>query len=425
MRDRVRLDTPTACTQTHLSSFPESHADRLNDGGRLLLGMGTSFMAALALSGTFVNVYIWKVEHSYIDIGLFNLLVFGTLPLAFLCSGFLARRVGELWILRAGVVSLAVFFAILLTLGERSVNHALWLGTFFGIGQGLYWFAFHVLTFDLTKPDNRGHFNGLAGLFGSLVSMTGPYMAGYLIVHGRRFSGYHVIFALSLLLFGILLVLSFRLPRRAEPHTLRLREGFRFRADPDWRRLWIGSIVFGLREGVFSFFIGLLVFFVARNEEGLGLYGLWTGLISLGSFFLAGKVVRKQRVGNRLMGAAAWLMGLIALVLLLPVRQWTLVLFGAVTAFALPFFVVPFGTMIMNEIDESAASAKHRAEHLISRELALGIGRTVSVLVFLTVARHLGSPGSFAGMTVCLAFAHTVVYMFVHKVTFTPRRAAG
>ncbi len=425
MRERMRIDTLAACPRNHGPGHSEDRPDRFHDGGRLLLAMGTLFMAALALSGTFVNVYIWKAEHSYIDIGLFNLVTFGALPLAFLCSGFLASRLGEVWILRAGVASLAIFFTILFLLGERGVNHVLWLGAFFGIGQGLYWFAFHVLTFDLTSTDNRGRFNGLGGLFGSLVGMTGPYVAGYLIVHARRLSGYHVIFALSLLLFGVLLALSFRLRHRGGQRALRLREGFRFRADPDWRRLWIGTVVFGLREGVFSFFIGLLVFFVARDEEDLGQYGLWTGLISLGAFFLAGRVVRNALVSMRLMGAAAFLMGAAALVLLLPVKRWTLLLFGGATAFALPFFVVPFGTMIMNEIDESAASARHRAEHLISRELALGVGRIGSVLIFLGVARHLGSPSSFVGMIVCLAFAHTIAYMLIYKVTFKRRQAAG
>lgn len=425
MREQARSSTATARLQNSIENQRSRRSSRLDHGGRLLLGIGTAFMAALALSGTFVNVYIWKVDHSFIAIGLFNLLTFGILPLAFLGSGFLAPRLGELWILRAGVVSVAVFFAILLVLGERSVHHVLWLGTFFGIGQGLYWFAFHILTFDMTNPDNRGRFNGLAGLFGSLVGMTGPYVAGYLIVHSRRFSGYHIIFALALLLFAMLLLLSFRFRHRVEPRALRMQQGFRFQEDPDWWRLWVGSVVFGLREGVFSFFVGLLVFFVARNEEGLGLYGLWTGLISLGSFYAAGKVVNRDRVSTLLMGAAALLLGVVALILLLPVSQWTLAVFGGVTAGALPFFVVPFGTMVMNEIDESAASARYRAEHLISRELALGLGRTVSILVFLGVVRHLGSPGALAGTAACFAFAHTITYMLVQKVTFTRRKTVG
>ncbi|WP_339059990.1 hypothetical protein [Tepidibacillus marianensis] len=43
---------------------------KLNKDARLLLLVSTLYTIAIALSNTFVNVYLWKLQKSYIMIGL-------------------------------------------------------------------------------------------------------------------------------------------------------------------------------------------------------------------------------------------------------------------------------------------------------------------------------------------------------------------
>lgn len=72
-----------------------------------------------------------------------------------------------------------------------------------------YWLAFNLLTFEITEPETRDFFNGFLGLLTSFSGMIGPIAAGYTISRMAKWSGYTVIFFLSLVLFAIAVVLSF------------------------------------------------------------------------------------------------------------------------------------------------------------------------------------------------------------------------
>lgn len=396
--------------------------DQASNKMRWLVVMATLFMSGTALSGTFINVYIWKIDRTYEAITWFNLFTYGCLPLAFTASGYLATWIGEAWVMRSGVIVLVIFFSLLLWLGPKSIHYVQWLGMFFGIGQGMYWFSFHVLSFDFTNPDSRGKFNGLTGLFASLASMTGPYIAGYLIVHVRQISGYHAVFALSFFLFALLFFATFRLPLMERPQIPKISRALQFAKDPDWRRLVAGSVVFGIREGLFSFLIALLVFDAAKSEEGLGLYGLWTGLISLVAFFLATFIGKHKKWPKWSMGIAAVLLGCTPFVFIQSVSTTTLLIFGLITGFVLPFFIVPLGTMIMNEIDESFESAKYRAEHLSVREMALGLGRISGISFFLWIVVRHHNLHYIPRVLMVLGFAQVVVFLLTFQVRFTDRK---
>ncbi len=385
---------------------------------RLLITLGSLYVASYSLSGLFVNIFIWRVDHSLVAIGLFNWTIYAMLPVTFVLGGWLAAFVGQIWLIRIGVATLSVFFGLLLWLGRQSAHHYVWLGVLSGLGQGLYWYGFQVLSFDLTTADNRGRFHGVAGVFTSLTAMAGPFFAGYVITQGWRFAGYHLVFATSLALFGVCIWLSFRLVCKRPPAPMQLAQGFRLRADPDWGRLWWATVFFGLREGLFAFYIGLLVYLATGTEEGLGEYALWTGSISLGAFYLAGRAERAADRGKTAMRWAALLMGVVCLVFFIAVNRWTLLLFGTVTAALWPFLLVPFGSMAMNEMDETDQSAAYRSEHVISREIALGIGRIVGVGSFVAVAAWFRSPGNLIALTAVLGFAHTLVSLLVRKVEY-------
>lgn len=70
------------------------------------------------------------------------------------------------------------------------------------------------MTFEITEPETRDFFNGFLGLLTSFSGMIGPIAAGYTISRMAKWSGYTVIFFLSLVLFAIAVVLSFFLSKR-------------------------------------------------------------------------------------------------------------------------------------------------------------------------------------------------------------------
>src|SRR5690606_28943136 len=98
-------------------------------------------------------------------------------------------------------------------------------------------------------------------------------------------------FTLSLTVFVIANVLSFFLKKRKirckYEWTLAFRK-WRQRGNI-WRKALTALTFQGIREGVFAFVIGLLVYIATGSEMKLGRYDLITSQVALFSFMVVGK----------------------------------------------------------------------------------------------------------------------------------------
>lgn len=175
----------------------------------LLLLIGGLYSLSVALSNTFVNIYLWKQSGDFKDLAIYNLSVVVLQPLTFILAGRWAKKIDRVIVLRIGVIFLAVFYLTVLAIGTNASQFLVVLGGLLGIGYGFYWLAFNVLTFEITEPETRDFFNGFLGILSSVGGMIGPIVAGTVISKLEKFTGYSVIFATSLGLFSVAVILSF------------------------------------------------------------------------------------------------------------------------------------------------------------------------------------------------------------------------
>ena len=126
----------------------------LNRDLLLLLAVGGLYSLSIALSNTFVNVYLWKQSGQFVDLAIYNLSIVVMQPIIFMFAGRLAKN-------RQGFYTQVwrfVFSCILFNCavgGENAGSRLVLLGSVLGIGYGFYWLAFNVLTFEITEPDTR------------------------------------------------------------------------------------------------------------------------------------------------------------------------------------------------------------------------------------------------------------------------------
>ena len=189
----------------------------------LLLLIGGLYTLAISLSNTFVNIYLWKQTQNYVNLGLYNLASVVLQPLTFLIGGKLAKRIDRSILLRIGVGTLAIFYRCFSS-GKKRFSLYFINGGSFRSRIWFYWLAFNLLTFEITEPETRDFFNGFLGLLTSFSGMIGPIAAGYTISRMEKWSGYTVIFFLSLLLFAIAVVLSFLYLRENVKVVMRLHK---------------------------------------------------------------------------------------------------------------------------------------------------------------------------------------------------------
>ncbi|GIP38795.1 MFS transporter [Paenibacillus sp. J31TS4] len=364
----------------------ERAAARLSGQCRLLLLVQTLYTIANALSGTFVSIYLWKVKNDYGMIAQFFLATQLLLAAFFWLAGKWVKEANKMNTLRAGIAVSALFYAGVLLLGPKAVHYVWLLGGVQGAAMGLFWAAANVVYFEVTDPDTRDRFNGWGGLLGSLAGMLAPWISGFLITRMTASTGYRLIFSLSLAIFLGTVVLSFFLKKRPPLGRYDWFYGFRQLARPrhPWRRIGAAMAAQGVREGVFSFLIGLLVYIATRNEQKLGNFSLITSGVSLVSFWAVGHWLKpRYRKFGMLAGIA------MSILVLLPffhaINYTTLLLFGIGTSLFLPLLLVPSTSIVFDLIGRSEDNAERRVEYIVLRELLLSSGRVAGTVLFLVL----------------------------------------
>ncbi|MFO7262959.1 MAG: hypothetical protein A6D91_07305 [Bacillaceae bacterium G1] len=392
----------------------------LDRAAKWLLAVNGLFAVSVSLSSTFVNVYLWKVKPDYTMIGLFNLWQYLLIALTFVLAGWLVKRRDRAVTLRIGVVVLALFYLAVLLLGEQAVYHVPWLGALLGIGNGFYWLGYNVLYFEITEPENRDRYNGYDGLFTSLSEIIAPLLSGWIIVNMSDLWGYTVIFAISLGIFVVASLLTFFLPKRPLAGKYALREVYnQTRRRSKWHYAMLACIGQGLPDAVFVFLIGLLVYVVTSNEWQLGVFSFLTAGVSLLTYFLVGRFMRRHwRNAFILTGAVA--MSLAVIPSLVQTHYWTLILFGIGLSLSAPFFLIPLTSTVFDLIGAHQWRVYTRVEHVVIRELALSVGRLLGIAAFLWTVRYTTKTGHLLLLIFVLSLLQCLSWFFMKKANGVP-----
>ncbi|MCA1318935.1 MFS transporter [Bacillus tianshenii] len=386
----------------------------------LLLVIGGLYSLSIALSNTFVNVYLWKQSGEFSDLGFYNLAVVIFQPLTFILAGRWAKKIDRVIVLRLGVVFLALFYLSVLFIGDQASTYLLMLGSLLGIGYGFYWLAFNVLTFEITEPETRDFFNGFLGILTSVGGMIGPFAAGYIISTLEKFTGYTVIFTISLILFSAAVVLSLFIKRRGAEGSYELKRIIKERRNNDnWRYITNAHFFQGLREGTFIFAVSVLVYITTNSEMALGTFGLLNSAVAFVAYYFATRLIKKHHRKKAILIGGLILYG--AIFFLVFELTYVKLLFYAVTiAIAYPLLLVPYVSLTYDVIGRSWKAGEMRIEYIVVREIFLNGGRVVSVILFLIAVLFFDQQKSIPVLMCIIGAGHAMIYPFVRKIELEP-----
>lgn len=382
----------------------------------LLLTIGGLYNLSVALSNTFVNVYLWKQSQSFFELGIYNITTVIVQPIVFIFAGKLVKVIDRVFILKLGVIFLALFYMTVLYTGEQASEYIIVLGSILGIGYGFFWLAYNLLTFEITDPENRDFFNGFSGIMTSIGGMVGPFLAGYIITHTIGNKGYSFIFTVSMFFFGIAVILSFFFNRRHAHGTYHFWRIVQERKNNEnWRRITTAHICQGLREGTFLFVISVFLFVSAGSESALGTFGLLNSGIGLFTYYAASRFIKKEYRNQAILIGAVGLLISIFLVIW-NVTYIKLLIYGVSIAIFYPMLLVPYYSLTYDVIGKSWKAAEMRVEYIVVREVYLNIGRIISIFFFLTCISLFDINVILPYVLFILGCAYVLLYFFVKGI---------
>lgn len=384
-----------------------------------LLLIGGLYSLSTALSNTFVNIYLWKQSGQFTDIAIYNLSVVVLQPITFILAGRWAKKIDRVIVLRIGVSFLAIFYLAVLFIGTNASKFLILLGSLLGIGYGFYWLAYNVLTFEITEPETRDFFNGFLGVLTSIGGMIGPIAAGFIISRLENFTGYSIVFGLSLGLFSVAVFLSFFLKRRpAQGKYCFQRILTERRNNVNWRLITNAHFFQGLREGTFVFVISVFVFISTGSELALGTFGLINSGISFLAYFLVSRFIKKEhRLKAILIGGCILYLAIFLIVF--EITYTNLLIYAATIAIAYPLLLVPYMSITYDVIGRGWKAAEMRIEYIVVRELYLNFGRAVSILSFIAAITLFNEKNSIPYLLLILGAGHTCIYLFIRQIKFS------
>ncbi|MCM3566602.1 MFS transporter [Neobacillus mesonae] len=383
----------------------------------LLLFIGGLYSLSVALSNTFVNIYLWKQTGKYSDLALYNLAIVILQPLTFILAGRWAKKIDRVIVLRIGVIFLALFYLSVLMTGTRAADFLLLLGGLLGVGYGFYWLAYNVLTFEITEPETRDFFNGFLGILSSFGGMIGPIAAGIIITRFEQFTGYTFVFGISLALFALAVFLSFSLkPRPAHGRYCFTRIFEERKQNENWRLVTNAHFFQGLREGTFLFVISVFVYISTGSEMALGTYGLLNSGISFIAYFLASRLIKKNLRKKAILIGGVLLYAAVILIVW-EVTYLKLMIYAGIIAIAYPLLLVPYISTTYDVIGQGWKAAEMRIEYIVVREIFINIGRIVSILAFLAAITLFNEEKSIPILLLVLGAGHTLIYFFMKRVS--------
>ena len=253
------------------------------------------FSAAVNLSGIFLGIFLIRAGGTAADICVYYICAYAFEMAGNLFMPWLTSRFSQTVLSRVGMLMYLCSYLTLLVVQKRALSVFPLIALFGAVGGSLYWLPYHHFCVELTQPHTRQMAMSFMGLLVNFVVLVVPLVSGVITANMEGMSGYIVIFSISAVCFALGIFISRRLPAKKLPPRKRVLLSF-FRKDfGRVSGVFSTNILYGIREGVYSYFFNLLIFSRIDSEFVLGLNVTARCALAILTFIVMGKVLTYKR----------------------------------------------------------------------------------------------------------------------------------
>src|SRR5690606_15595077 len=184
---------------------------RLNGEAKLSLIIHAFFQLGASMAGMFLNIYLWRLTEDLTINAMFNVINFAIGPFVFALGGYIAKRFDRMLVYRLGIVLNAIFYLLVIIVGERVPDYYVLFAILTGIAGGFYWVGYLILQYDVSNDHNRVRYLVINMITFNSAGLLGPFLAGTIIQRMDVLQGYITIFIIAFIMFVLASVVSTRI----------------------------------------------------------------------------------------------------------------------------------------------------------------------------------------------------------------------
>lgn len=283
--------------------------NRMSREFKLFANTYFNFVAATTLSNIFISTFLFKSGGEMGTIARYYFLFYLLEMTGIYLVVRLSHRVSNVAFTVIGLFLHAAAYSLLIIAREDAIRIYPAIAVVCGLGSGFYWVSYHSLLQVYTTVKNRQFGMAFSGMVVNIITLVAPTVAGAVITWIPGTPGYVAVFCVAFLFFACAVLIMVRLKGTAP-------EAKRRTLLPLIRRMYhekvlnysmLGEFLRGLRDGVYAFYLNILIFSMTSNELVLGLTTTCKGAAAILIFYLLGRRNLDGPARVRLMLAAALL----------------------------------------------------------------------------------------------------------------------
>lgn len=357
--------------------------------------MSANFKTFATMHGTYnlfqglVSVYIttllMRVSGDGDIVKWYNMLNFLFTGLMMPVAVAVMRKQSTNLVTRIGILGFIVLYTTLLFTMNSADKLMPVFGILTGFSNAFYWLTYSSYVSAFTVDNKRDVALAFLGFVNGIITLTMPALSGFVIERIGGFLGYTVAFGLSFCIAVITILLSLRLPKHVVPASAKDKNTY-FRKtiksivhDSCWRCGMATETLRGVREGTFGFLLNILLFETIKSETLMGFNTLLTGVGTIASFWLIGKIIKPHNRVKAIFISTTILLAATALPAF-GLTPETIIVFAFINA-VFSNFIVNSSSSIFFLLVQKKADFKAREEYFSIRELFLAAGRIIGIFI--------------------------------------------
>ena len=340
-------------------------------------------MVYFTLESVFVNTLILRVSDGDMSVVLtYRAFTFAFSAVGMNLASVFPRKINSIRAMRISGVLYVILFSVLF-FGMEHLSHFIYLvGILSGIAVGLY-FAGHLVLFNnYTTAQNRAAGIAIVTVTQGVTTLTMPLISGLVIGFMPGMIGYRVMFGVAIATV-LAQVSSMRKLTPVQSEQKKSRIGFTFCLifkRPVLRTMMSMDFSRGLREGVFAFFLNIVLFEIVNSESLVGLNTFLAGLASILAAWLYGRLVTPRRRAP-LAAACVTVLFVFCSSLLFVLSPLTIILFSIVNAFLAQLIINSGMNCSFDIMGQTQETRSVMSELLGFREAFMMSGRIIGIMV--------------------------------------------